>query len=199
LDSNTPGIEMTAGLKDSEAKQLFTLQLGAFWNGFEHIPPYAWALAAVFMARLNRDRSGAEKIISTLNITFTKGRPEYAVAKATLKKHMNAENVQEILQRHAYMLTVMASLLEGAREDGVMASADFLWLKVVDRRLWYMLNSVGRQTPYVEVGGPFSHWKAEKKMGRKIIVPMVSEAVKALSVALSEVKLTPKELAQLEP
>src|SRR6202000_266159 len=113
------------------------------------------------------------------------------VAKAVIKKHQNAQNVQEILARHAYLLTVMSSLLEASREDGVVPSAEFLWLKPLDRRLWYMLNSIGRQTPYAEVGGPFAHWRAEKEMGRRSLVPMIDEAIKALEVAVKEVKLTP--------
>lgn len=62
-----------------------------------------------------------------------------------------------------------------------------------------MLNCVGRQTPFVEVAGPFAHWRAEKVMGRRSLVPMIDEAIKALEVAVKEVKLTPKELQELEP
>jgi len=93
----------------------------------------------------------------------------------------------------------MASFLMIAREDGVVASSEFLWLKVVDRRLWDMLNSVGRQTPFAEVGGPFAHWKAEHALKRKALVPMVDEAIRALEIAVREVKLSPKELQELKP
>ena len=93
----------------------------------------------------------------------------------------------------------MSSLLHAARDDGVVPSAEFLWLKVKDRRLWYMLNSVGRQTPFAEVGGPFAHWRAEQEMGRSCRAPMIDEAIKALEIAVKEVKLSPKELARLEP
>ena len=60
-----------------------------------------------------------------------------------------------------------------------------------------MLNSIGRQTPFSEVGGAFAHWKAEKAMGRRSVVPMVDEAVKALEDAVKEVKLSTKELEEL--
>ena len=91
-------------------------------------------------------------------------------------------------------LTVMASMLEAAREDGVQASADFLWLKPLDRRLWYTLNTVGRQTPFIEVAGIFAHWVAEKEAGRKLFVPMVEEATNALELALKEVVYKPDEV-----
>jgi len=116
-----------------------------------------------------------------------------------MKKYQNTELVQDIVQKHAYMVTVLASLLEAARDDGVVPSAEFLWLKPVDRRLWYMLNCVGRQTPYAEVGGPFAHWKAEKELGRSSLVPMIDEAIKALEIAIKEIKLTPRQMQELKP
>ena len=121
------------------------------------------------------------------------------MATSVLKKYQQVENVQQVLSQHAYLLTAMASLLEASRDDGVMPSADFLWLKLVDRRLWYMLNCVGRQTPYVEVGGPFAHWVAEKVTGRRSLAPMIDEAIKGLEIAVKEVKLSPQELKGLEP
>lgn len=198
-DNPSPGDEMAAGIRRGDAKRVFTLQLGPYWDGFEHCPAHVIALAAVFMARLNRDRSAATMILETIDKTCTTGKPNFSVAMPVLKKYRNEENVQEILAKHAYLLTVLASLLEGAREDGVVPSAEFLWLKPLDRRLWYMLNCVGRQTPYAEVAGPFAHWRAEQAMHRRSLVPMVDEAIKALEIAVKEVKLTPKELQELQP
>lgn len=199
LDNPIPGQEMTAGVRKGDAKRVFTLQLGPYWSDFEHAPPQAQALAAVFIARMNRDRSAADKILAELDKSYSQGKINYAVATETLKKYQNAENVQEIVSKHAYLLTVMASLIQASREDGVVPSAEFLWLKPVDRRLWYMLNCVGRQTPYAEVGGPFAHWRAEQTMGRRSLVPMIDEAIKALEIAVKEVKLSYKELNELEP
>lgn len=199
LDNPTPGQEMTAGIRRGDAKRVFTMQLGPYWQGFEHLSPQAYAIAAMLIARINRDRDGANTILKALDKSFVTGKPNFAVARPIMNKHKNTELVQEIVVKHAYVLTVMASLLEGARDDGVVPSSEFLWLKVVDRRLWYMLNCVGRQTPYSEVGGPFAHWKAEKEMQRPSLVPMIDEAIKALEVAIKEIKLTPRQMAELEP
>jgi intracellular multiplication protein IcmP len=134
-----------------------------------------------------------------LDQTFVAGKPDFSVAKPTLKKYQNSELVQEVVNKHAYVLTVMGSLLVAARNDGVVPSSEFLWLKPVDRRLWYMLNCMGRQTPYAEVGGPFAHWRAEKEMGRRCLVPMIDEAIRALEIAIKEIKLTPRQMEELEP
>ncbi len=195
----SPGEEWTAGIRKIDAKRIFTAQLGPVWEGFDKAPPQARAMAAVFMARMNRDRQGASMILDTLVKTAVQGKPNYDIANAILKKHQEVEIVQEVLQKHAYLLTVMASLLQASRQDGVVPSAEFLWLKLFDRRLWYMLNCIGRQTPYAEVAGPFAHWRAEQTLGRRSLVPMVDEAIRALEIAVKEVKLSPKELQGLTP
>ncbi|WP_058533114.1 type IVB secretion system coupling complex protein DotM/IcmP [Legionella saoudiensis] len=199
LDNPVPGMEMTAGIRRGDAKRVFTLQLGPYWDGFEHCSPQAYALAGVFMARLNRDRDAANNILSVLDRTFVEGKPDFSVARPVVEKYKNTEEIQEIVGKHAYTLTVLASLLEKARQDGVVPSSEFLWLKPVDRRLWYMLNCVGRQTPYAEVAGAFAHWRAEKEMGRRSLVPMIDEAIRALEVAVKEVKLSPRQMQELEP
>ncbi|TAL59947.1 MAG: phosphoesterase [Legionella sp.] len=199
LDNPMPNMEMTAGIRRGDAKRVFTMQLGPYWDGFDKLTPPAAALAAVFIARIHRDRDNANLILHTLDKGFIAGKLNYSIAKPILKKYENTEIVQEIVQKHAYMLTVLASLLEAARDDGVVPSSEFLWLKPVDRRLWYMLNCIGRQTPYSEVAGPFAHWRAEKEMGRGSLVPMIDEAIKALEIAVKEIKLTPRQMAELQP
>lgn len=199
LDNQTPGLEMTAGVRKGDAKRVFTMQLGPYWDGFEHCSPQAYALAAVFMARMNRDRDAANLILHTLDKTYVAGKPNFSVARPVMKKYQNSEAVQEIISKHAYVLTVMGSLIAAARDDGVVPSSEFLWLKPVDRRLWYMLNCIGRQTPYSEVAGPFAHWRAEKEMGRRSLVPMIDEAIRALEIAIKEIKLTPRQMQELEP
>ena len=199
LEVQAAGLEMTAGLRRAEAKRYFTLQLGPYWTGFDKCPPQAAALAAIFLARLNRDRKAAAHILRELDKTSLTGKPDYSVAFPTLQKYQACEQAQELAQKHAYLLTFMASLLKLSRDDGVVPSCEFLWLKPVDRRLWYMLNCVGRQTPFAEVGGPFAHWRAEQVLGRASKVPMIDEAIKSLEIAIKEVKLSPKELQGLQP
>lgn len=199
LDNPLPGQEMTAGVRRGDAKRIFTLQLGPYWDSFERCPPHARAVAAIFMARLNRERSSAVAIMDAIDKSYAAGKPDYTVANSTLKKYQHSEAVQRVISKHAYYLTVMAALLHASRIDGVVPTSEFLWLKPVDRRLWYMLNCVGRQTPYVEVAGPFAHWKAEEAMGRRSLVPMIDEAIRALEIAIREVKLSPQEMQELTP
>ena len=180
-------------LKRGEANRIFALQLGQLWGGLDKLPPYARALFAVFAARINADSKEAANVLARLSASCMNTELDMTGVNELLKKHAKTKLVEKIVSEHAYVATVMASMLEGARTDGVQASADFLWLKIRDRRLWYVLNTVGRQTPFTEVAGIFAHWKAEKEAARRLFVPMVEEATRALELALKEVVYRPDE------
>jgi intracellular multiplication protein IcmP len=180
-------------LKRGEANKIFAMQLGPLWAGTDKLPAYARALFAVFAARINSDSKAAAELLAQLSASSLSGTLNYKGVDALLKKHENTKLVQKIIQSHAYASTVMASMLQGARDDGVQASADFLWLKPRDRRLWYTLNTVGRQTPFIEIAGIFAHWIAEKEAGRKLLVPMIEEATNAVVLALKDVIYQPDE------
>jgi|SRR5579885_2148109 intracellular multiplication protein IcmP len=180
-------------LKRGEANKVFALQLGPLWGGSAKLPPYARALFAVFAARINADSQAAAKILAQLSASSKNKELNLDGVDELLKKHENTKAVQAVVQSHAYASTVMAAMLLGARDDGVQASSDFLWLKPVDRRLWYTLNTVGRQTPFIEVAGIFAHWVAEREAGRKLLLPMVEEATNAVEIALKEVVYRPDE------
>lgn len=184
--------QIEAVLIRGAANKVFVVQLGPVWQGVERLPPHAKALFAAFAARINNDSKNAAELLSRISASSAT-KLDFTGTDALLKKHLQTKGVQEIVQSHGYVLTVMAAMLAGARTDGVQASSDFLWLKPVDRRLWYMLNTVGRQTPFVEVAGPYAHWIAEKEAGRKLLVPFVEEATNALEIALKEIIYKPDE------
>lgn len=178
-------------LKRGEANKVFAMQLGPLWMGPHKLPLHTKALFAIFAGRMEGD-AAAVKLIRQLSATSTT-KLDFRGVDELLKKYENHKEVKKITESHAYVMTVMASMLVLARTDGVQASADFLWLKPVDRRLWYTLNTVGRQTPFTEVAGIFAHWVAEKELGKKLYVPMIEEATNALDLALKEIIYKPDE------
>lgn len=179
-------------LKRGHANKVFSIQVGTLFQGVNRLPPHARALFAAFAARYNSDSKASYALLRHINQSSGK-KLDFSGTDELLKKYENTKYIQRIINSHAYVLTVMASMLEAARMDGVQATSDFLWLKPIDRRLWYMLNTVGRQTPFVEVAGPFSHWVAEKEMDRRLLVPMVEEATNALESSLKEIIYRPDE------
>ena len=185
-DSKVERGKRTAILDRSKTHKTFALQLGALWHSPETLPIHTRMLYAVFAATANRDRQAADKLLQQVSRSSADGKLNFADVDELLDKYKNTKLVRMVEPRHAYQLTVMASMLELARTDGVFACSDFLWLKPIDRRLWYILNSMGRQTAVPEVAGPFAHWLAEKELGRAMQTPMVEEAVKGLEVAMAD-------------
>jgi intracellular multiplication protein IcmP len=189
-------IKIKMRLKKFEAKQVFLMQLGNYWHSPEKLPMHVRALLAMFAAKAHSD----DKIVTRLNnqiaTSATKSNSQnidYSGIDALLAKYYNEKDVQQTIQQHAFVYTVMAAMLQLSRKDGVYASSDFLWLKPIDRRLWYTLNTVGRKTAFPEVGGIFAHFEAELMYHKPLFVPMVDEAVEALEIALSEILFKPSD------
>lgn len=185
-----------ATLNKERAAQVFAAQLGPLWVGAKQLPPHTRALFAALLLRAEHKPDDARALLAILSVSAAKGALDCTEADEIIKKYGKNKVVQRCLERHAYVMTVMAELLEIARLDGVFATADFIWLKPVDRRLWYILNCVGRQVAVCEIGGAHSHWLAEKQMGRALSVPMVDEAVKALDIAIINTIYIPDEEEQ---
>ncbi|MBN9287051.1 MAG: hypothetical protein BGO43_11750 [Gammaproteobacteria bacterium 39-13] len=188
-----------ATLVRERAMQAFASQLGTLWSGVNNLPPHTKALYAAFLARTEHDTDTCRGYLAKLARSAAKGTIDYSDTEEILKKYGKSKAAQKCQQKHAYVLTVMASMLTLARVDGVLASADFLWIKPVDRRLWYVLSGVGRQVAVPEVAGVHAHWLAEREMGRALTVPMVEEAVNALELALAAMVYIPDEDEQLQP
>lgn len=185
--------EFKVTLDRARAERAFAAQLGRGWHGIENMAPHRRALIAVFFARANRDAKSALALVSQLANSAADGQLDCTGADELWKKHIKAKKMQEMCAIHAYEFTVFISALLAAREDGVVASCDFLWIKPIDRRLWYVINNVGRQTPAVEVGGIFCHWYHEMALKRPLSAPRIDGAVEALNIALSDVIYIPDE------
>ncbi|MBM93922.1 MAG: hypothetical protein CMF51_04145 [Legionellales bacterium] len=184
-----PSIAVDEGM----AEKVFSLQMGPLWKGLDSLPPHAQALFAIFAAKAEKDTAGAKKLLEQIAYSSSnQGKLDFSGTRELLSKHVrNSKVIGRAVGPHGYILTVMASMLEAARTDGVLATAEFLWLKPIDRPLWYMLSSVGRQTAFSEVAGPFSHWLIEKRLRRPLKVPNVVTAISALKEAIADIKYNP--------
>ena len=53
-------------LRRGAAFKVLSLQLGAKWRGVEHLSPHLKALFAIFAAKMNDDRKGAETLLDQI-------------------------------------------------------------------------------------------------------------------------------------
>lgn len=180
-------------LDKSRTNRLFSAQLGRLWQGPEALPVHRRALLSAILARGCRDTQAARDLLQQINRSAQGSidKLDFSGVDTLWKKHINNREVNEIIKVHAYESTVFTALLLFARQDGVFATADFLWLKPLDRKFWYFLNNVGRQTAFCEAAGVHAHYLAECALRRPLSVPMVQEATKALDLALSDIIYVP--------
>lgn len=173
------------------AHKVFVMQLGAPFTSVRNFPSHIKALFAIFASAANYDRKTMEKLIRQIAASATStGRLDFTGVDELVAKYENAEFVKWLNGKHAYVTTWMSSMLVLARNSGVVATSEILWLKAVDRRMWYTLNNVGRNTAFSEVAGVHAHWLAERKIGRALKTPMVKQAISGLEQAMSEIAYT---------
>lgn len=196
-------------LIQEQAEKIFVAQLGPLWEGPEKLPDYVQALFAIFLAYGCYDKKGGEDAIRKLAVSFAADKPDYSFVKGLMEKHWyrykdgrpkkfaseedkkHYQKYEEALRRcssHAYVYTVFPSMLEFARETGVLPSNYWVWLRPKARTLWYILNTVGRKVAVCEVAGIYCHWLAESVVGKKIEMPYVEKAVTGLRVELTQIK-----------
>lgn len=179
------------------AHKVFVRQLGELWRSPDDLAPHRRALFVIFAAKALGDREVANKLLRQISTSAKDPSLNFSGADALLAKYKDEKIVKEIIARHAFEYGVLAAMLELARSDGVLASAEFLWLKPHDRVLWYVLNSVGRQTVFPEVAGIFAHFYAEKVIGYRLMSPMVEEAVISLEDAIDDLVYVPDDKEQV--
>ncbi|MGH0003674.1 hypothetical protein ACQU0X_26655 [Pseudovibrio ascidiaceicola] len=90
------------------------------------------------------------------------------------------EQINKICANHHYVHTAIFRLMITARASVGLPSACLLWIKSVDRTLWYVLNTCGRRAHFVEVAGVIAHYNAERMFKDGVDVPIVSHAISAL-------------------
>ena len=85
----------------------------------------------------------------------------------------------------AYELPWFMALLCRARQKGVLGTSQFLWLRPLDRPLWYALNQCGGRAAWAEAFAAWAHYQAEEKVGMLLMEPHVQPAVASLRQSLA--------------
>lgn len=176
--------------REDWARRELARQLGPPWAGVERAAPHVRCLFAGFALHAARLREDAARFLGELAeaLPHTDGDavpelPEEVVARAdlVLRDPALTQPCTEVAARHAFRSTAMLAVLEHARKRaGVLAPAQFNWLKPVDRPLWYALHSLGMPNPYAEARGSRDHYAAECLVGEPLHVPSIDRAAAGL-------------------
>ncbi len=181
------GVEGGVPNKD-RTRQAFLAQLGPRWAGYKGLPPYVLGLLAAFALKGVQKREESDEFLGKLSTcwTATGGFRPTAEIMAEIQKILKDPEIGgkalEIAAKHAYRTTALLGVLRWARfMGGVLASAQFLWLRGTDRTLWYALNNLGRRSFHMEGAGAMAHYMAEEAAGKALPIPRLETAIVALN------------------
>lgn len=182
------GITYRNGRLDADAAyRALYHQLGRRWQGVEKLSLPLQGLYAAFALKHVRKRKESEALLNALALAWVPGQGMKIPfgLRRKIKKAIKDPKVGGELKRytdqHAFETTALLRALQRAREEGgVLAPATFLWLRGVEREIWYPLNNLGRKSYHAEASGALTHFTNELVTGQKIPTPRFDEILKVL-------------------
>lgn len=100
------------------------------------------------------------------------GLPNLKVAQWLYSKYRMNDMARKLFAIHHWEFTYLFSLFLKAKMSGKSTHTDFIWLKPLDRILFYALNTVGRATPHSEAASVFAIFDYEVKCARQNRLPL---------------------------
>jgi hypothetical protein len=207
---------------------VFRGQFGPLFTDFFHMPGYMQKLSLAFLYFGSEKKKKAFTLLDEMSVSFkppieagpakwglkypfyTPGVPARNKPQMNTNLGTSRNEIQNLLEnegaRHftdkhnKYMHLFVLSLYQYAREKGVLATAEFIWLRPLNRNLFYLLNNYGRRVAWTEVAGPWTYYKAEDELSRirgntgcrtvgneeAEFNDMIEEGVSALELAMYE-------------
>lgn len=178
-------VPMNAGKIDvGLAYQSLTKQLGRRWQGARKLPIHMQGLFAACALKHIRKRNQSDELLNAMARSWSpeKGFAPDSKLVSEIRKVIKDPKIGGALEKfanqHAYETTALLRCLQRAREEGgVLAPAQFVWLRGHDRTLWYPLNNLGRKSYHAEASGAMVHYTNELIAGQRIPTPRFDEVI----------------------
>ncbi len=167
----------------------FSRQLGPRWKGWKNLKPYQQVLLAGFCCKASRKRDLSDEIMGRIancwshdkGLQLSRDTSLLREARKILNNKELSTTVIKNCNQHAWVTTALLRALHTARDEGgVLAPAQFVWLRAHDRELWYPLNNLGRQSSHTEAIGAMAHFRIEKRAERPVPKPKVEAAMESI-------------------
>ena len=184
------------------AAKYFASQLGPLFVDLDSLPTALKALVGVFASRMTGERDEAEFALLDISKSFAyenNGNYDFSAGLKLFEKYRNQPDLIELTKKHAYISTFFLGLFTKTKDFGVMTTKYFIWIKPMNRRLFFTLNNVGREVAWTECGGIWDHYQHEHALRRPMYKMFVNNAVDGLEEELERVNLeqqAAKEKAQ---
>ena len=191
-------IPVTNKIADREAtRRALLIQLGPRWTGLTGQPAHVRALFAAFAMKGAQQREESDDFLGQMALCwspkggFNPTGAVLAVVDKILRDPEQGGKALEIADQHAYRTTALLGTLRWARMmGGVLAPAQFVWLRAADRDLWYALNNLGRRSFHTEGAGALAHYMAEQNAKKPLPIPRIDTALVTLNQYLRDANVT---------
>ena len=173
-----------SGFDEAAARREFMRQLGGRWTGPAAASQPVRCMLAVFALQGVQRRDEAAALLGLLSEGLPSVKadggagPEealafdpktIAVADRVLATVEVAAWAFDVMQKHHFTTPGLMSVLNQARlRSGVLAPAQFAFLKLVDRRLWYALHALGFEFGRAHCSPPSEHAGRGDRRGRPL-------------------------------
>jgi intracellular multiplication protein IcmP len=150
-------------------------------------------LLAAFAAKGAQKREESDELLGRLALAWSPdggfrmdSKLAADVAKILRDPDMGGR-IKAISDQYAWRTTAMLGVLRWARANGgVLAPAQFVWVRAQDRALWYPLNNLGRRSFHSEGAGAMAHFMAEEAAKKPLPIPRVDTAIVTLNTYLHD-------------
>ncbi|MBQ3060200.1 MAG: hypothetical protein IJD16_07825 [Desulfovibrio sp.] len=184
-------------LDEGKALAVLQKQLGPVFSGFVNLSVCRQAAASAFIAYAGGNKKECLAILDALSCSYTEEKgvascpvlEDAAFVKrlhSTWQKHQDIIREKAMVRHAAYELPWFMALLTRARKKGVLATSQFIWMRPLDRPLWYALNQCGGRAAWAEGFAPWAHYMAEEKAGTALREATLEQAVSSLRKSLDE-------------
>ncbi|WP_119342945.1 type IVB secretion system coupling complex protein DotM/IcmP [Facilibium subflavum] len=178
-------LDHQGNLNKDKSYHVFLSQLGKKWSGLKKLNFCYCTVIAACSAYIAGDRVQAENFVKDIAIklksgmALSKSQKNNVIQsiKTFINRYYKHDKVQETIKQHAYVNTVVAALLIEARKNGIVPPALFIWIKPLDRTLWYIINNIGRKSVFIEAAAPIMHLNNEKRVGVSIHYPTIDNLI----------------------
>ena len=140
----------------SEGKVLFAMFVAVAFGGADGRKDYD-----KYRDLLNRSAYGSKN-----------GMANLTVAQPLYTKYRNNEKARMLFGVHHWEYTYLFSLLEMAQRKGRFTTAELLWLRPMNRVLFFALNTRGAFTPHTEAAAVFSQYEYERRLAMEKRIPV---------------------------
>ncbi len=182
-------------LDKETCEDVFSKQLGNKARVYFELPFVRQVLVSAFLAYGNDDKQSAISMLDTCSLSFLEKDDKITCKCFTdqeFRKFVHtiytkyADTKSKLIAKHtSYELPWLMSLLYFARKKGILAPSQFLFVRPLDRSLWYALHQCGGQVAWVEGLSAWLHYQEEEKEDKTLEVFNAETAYSFINSTLS--------------